>query len=230
MKHVVVAAIALVVGLVLGGLLPRAEVRALEQEVASLEDRPCTSPGVGRDLAGLFRGQPPLVEELPPRPEAEPSKEAQGGFHVEVGGSGEPADPGLGGDVPMSPEDREEALAAVQEAMELRRVQARAALIEDADPSDEQLASFDAAMATMNEELTGLAEGFVAQYQDGREPTRRDMMAFAADTLDVMITAEDQITSVLDADQLAAADPEAYDPFSHVDPGVVDVLWELDLP
>ncbi len=56
MRHVVVAAVALVVGLVLGGMPPRAEVRRLEVKVA--EQRECR-PLLGRELIRAVRSEAP---------------------------------------------------------------------------------------------------------------------------------------------------------------------------
>ena len=56
MKQVAIAAIALVVGLVLGGLKPKAELREVQTEQAQLCAAPCPESTVGRDLAQFFGG------------------------------------------------------------------------------------------------------------------------------------------------------------------------------
>ena len=103
----------------------------------------------------------------------------------------------------------------------------RASLIEDAAPDDAQLASIDDAVGDMNDALYGLAEDFAERVRTGEEPTRREAMEFAADTLDVMLTAEDRIVDSLDDDQLADVDPGVHDPFSWVDSSIVDVFMDL---
>ena len=114
-----------------------------------------------------------------------------------------------------------------REAMELRRTQARAALAE-AGVSDEQLSSIDEAMDRMNQDLSALTETFVATVQEGGEPDRREMMMFAADTLDVLLEGEDALYGVLDEEQRADIDDAALDPFSYIDGGVVDALMQLE--
>ena len=64
-------------------------------------------------------------------------------------------------------------------------------------------------------------------FEEGREPTRRDAMEFAADALDAMLVAEDAMRSSLDAEQLADLPDGALDPFSYVAPELVDVLTRL---
>ena len=113
-------------------------------------------------------------------------------------------------------------------ALELRKAQSRAALIEGADPDEDQLQDIDDAVAEMNDELMGLAEELVGMVADGDEPTRRDAMEFAADALDSLLTAEDRMRESLDPDQLDDLDEETLDPFSHVDPELMDILLELE--
>ncbi|MBW2258030.1 MAG: hypothetical protein JRI25_25980 [Deltaproteobacteria bacterium] len=112
--------------------------------------------------------------------------------------------------------------------MALRRVQARAALLEDADPDDEQLDAFDDAVADMNVALREIAEDVVDRVNEFGEPTRREMMIFAADTLDVLIEAEERMVSTLDEDQMGQVEDASVDPFSYVDPELLDLFAELD--
>ena len=123
--------------------------------------------------------------------------------------------------------DPAKSLALAKEAMELRRVQARAALVEEVEPEENQLQAFDGAMSTMNAALLEIADDFVATVGEGEEPSRREIMGFAADTLDVLITADDAVHGVLDADQVAAASESSLDPFSYVDPQILDILSEV---
>ncbi|MBK9365579.1 MAG: ABC transporter permease subunit [Deltaproteobacteria bacterium] len=90
-----------------------------------------------------------------------------------------------------------EGLSAARTALELRRAQARQALVEGAEPSEAQLANIDAAVETMNASLSVLADELVATLESGEEPSRRDAMAFAADALDTLINVEDQIYDAL---------------------------------
>ncbi len=228
-RAMVAAAIGLVVGLALGGLAPRAQLRALQAQVAELEDQPrCEGSGIGREIASAFRGRPleaALEEdevaaiEQARREEAGPPPDEEGvHFEFNVGE----------GEEPPSPEDVREGLQMAKDAMAMRQAQARAALDEQARPTEEQWREIDAAIDRMNDDLKALADDFVAGFADGREPTRRDAMIFAADTLDVLIEADDAIWGTLSEDQRAAVDEEAIDPLSHVDPELLDAFLELD--
>ncbi len=61
-----------------------------------------------------------------------------------------------------------------------------------------------------------------------REPDRYEMMVFAADTLDTMIVAEDVVYETLSDEQREHLDPEAIDPFAHLDPALLDVVADLN--
>lgn len=233
--HLLLAAVALVVGLVIGGLGPRSEARGLREKIEELSSRECESGGgMGKEIAEVFRGRPlstnlPEIEVAEPDPAAVPDaaepepvdrrgKRGKRGPVVQVDGED------------VSSEDTrtpEEAVQMAREAMELRRTQARAALAE-AGATDEQLASIDTAMDRMNQDLAALTETFVATVQAGGEPDRREMMMFAADTLDVLIEGEDALYGVLDEEQRDGIDEAALDPFSYIDGQVVDSLMQLD--
>ena len=143
--------------------------------------------------------------------------------------SGDPALP----DAPPAPAetdakpDVEQEVTAAKMALEVRRTQARAALIEDAGLDDKQIASIDEATAAMNAELIALTDDLVADVKENGPPSRRDSMQYAAEALDVMISAEDRMNAVLDDDQRADAAVESLDPLSYVDPSIVDHLREL---
>jgi hypothetical protein len=226
---VVMAVGALLVGLVVGGLGPRAQVRALEKQLAEAEE--CPTSTMGTELANVFRGRPwdgdrpppapaPVPDPVPEAPEPEPEEE--GGFQITFGDDG--------GEDPesMTKEDIDQQLVLAREAMELRYAQAREALIQDADPTEEQLAAIDDAMAMMNDDLAALATELTAVINNGEEPTRRETMEFAADTLDVLLGAEDSLTAALSEDQVAELQPESLDPMSYVDPAIVDILGQLN--
>jgi hypothetical protein len=218
-RQIVIAAVALVLGVVLGGLAPRSQVRSLEKQLEEAED--CKGSGMGTEIATMLGAGRLSQPEPEPEPEPEPQDDAadtdepdRNGIQIRVND-----------DDDVTPE---QGMAAMREALELRRTQARAALIEDAEPSDQQLDDFDAAVDKMNDELLDLAKDFVAEFEEGGEPTRRDAMAFAADALDVLVTAEDSFAASLDDDQLEALPEEALDPLSHLDPELLDLLAQLD--
>lgn len=226
--HLLIGVIALVIGLAVGGLGPRSEARALRAQLDDAAE--CKDSAMGSEIANVFRGRPwggdeprkrvtgtdagpvPVpIDEKPPAEDPDPD-----GFRMEWNSDGD------------EPENMKEGLDLARDAMELRYTQARAALLEDAQPTAEQMEQFDTAMDKMNQDLVGLAEDLVAQVNDGGEPSRHDTMLFAAETLDVLLSAEDNMRDVMSEDQIGSLSDESLDPLSYIDPSIVDVLQTLD--
>lgn len=240
MKYIAVAALALVLGIVVGGLGPRADLRKLEQKYASMDEGPCKST-FGKDLAALMGGGVG-PDDPAPRPRrnepATPATNALGDRDPDVIAAENPEAAELVEEMNSGDESAEELaeeiegideeqLELARTALELRRAQARAALVEAAEPDEVQLETIDNAVMDMNESLNGLADELTAMFQEGEVPTRRDAMEFAADALDTMLVAEDAMRAALDSDQLEGLEDGALDPFSYVDPGLIDVLESL---
>lgn len=233
--HMLAAVLALVVGLVIGGLGPRSELRRVEKKLAELEERPC-QVRTGADIAKIFQGRPweegdaRLPKADPePEPPPEPAEEPTDGAAVEEEEGGVKVNFDFGGDKgDAEPEDVEEAMNLAREALELRHEQAMAALYEDAEPTPEQEEKLNAALGRMNDDLIGLAEELREQVELGGEPSRRDAMLYAAETLDVFLTAEDELRGVFTDDQIGNLQEESLDPMSYVDPALIDVLQDLN--
>lgn len=231
--QILVAVFALVLGLVIGGIGPRAQVRSLEQQLAEANE--CPTSTMGSEIANVFRGRPWEDEQRPrrrvrkietpdPKPVAESAeageepKDDEGGIRFEFGD----------GEKTMTPDELEANLDLAREALEIRYAQAREALLQDADPTPEQVQAIDDAMGRMNDDLLTLAHELTDTVNSGEEPTRRDTMAFAAETLDVLLQAEDDLRGALSEDQIGALQDESLDPMSYVDPALIDVFSELD--
>ena len=239
MKQIAIAAVTLVLGVILGGLGPRGEVRALEERIAALEDSgrgDCRST-VGSDLAALMnagvssRGpakpeRNPLGDRDPDVIAAENPEAAE--LVEEMNGSEEAVREEIRDDLEngISGED----LELARTALELRRAQARAALMEDARPDDTQMEDIDTAVKDMNTQLMGMADELAAMIENGEEPSRREAMEFAADALDTMIGTEEAMRAALDEDQIAELEDGALDPFSYIDPELVSALEGLGAP
>ena len=118
-------------------------------------------------------------------------------------------------------------MAAAKTALELRRSQSWASLNEDGDLSEEQVGSVETALDQMNQDLDALANELVSLMEQDELPGRRDMMGWTADVLDVMIEADDALYDALDADQRESVDDAALDPFSYVDPDLMDTFGQI---
>jgi hypothetical protein len=231
MKYAVVAAIALVVGLVLGTVPFQGRLSSMQTALDNAKAQEC-KPRVGQELATMFAGG--RLSGM--GQDGEPSPPAEAGEEMDADRETTSEDAGsrrrgfqIGGEDIEWTDDEERNMGLAKEALELRRTQARAALMEDAAPDEDQLAFMDEALDQMNRELEVLAEDLIAEVNEsGGEPSRRDMMGFAADALDIFITAEDAITDSLDDDQLASVEDGSLDPFSYVDPELIDLFAELD--
>lgn len=222
MRYVLTAAAALVLGLLLGVLPSRLGTRSLEEQIAELEARPCEQRRVGEELATMFAGRPPLRPTPGDATIPEPTPEEAATDESTEDMPDEAPDESM--DLPS-----EDQIALAQEALDLRRTQAREALIQEAGVDDEQLAAIDDAYAAMNRALEEKANQVVELIGEGaEEPSRREMMLFAEDLLGIMNQAEEDVLAELDSDQLEALEDSTIDPFSHVDPGILDLFAELD--
>lgn len=233
-----VAGLTFGLGLVFGGMGPRAEVRELQQEIFDLK-RDGAHSGSGRQIADLItRGLPSRGGDLrdgdgaahrPPADGDEGAGDKPSPERADGPGNSDPDRVASGEtpDRPASPFAPEEVEAA-KAAMALRAAQARAALVEDAEPTPEQLAAIDAATSQMNDRLEELALQFFQQVETEGEPNRRDLYRMAADTMDAFVSAEDGILASLTPEQRAAVRQEATDPTSFVDDRVIGLLANLD--
>lgn len=227
----VIGAGALVLGLVLGGLGPRSELRAAQQELFDQQKKCANSAGsaAGVEFAKL------LGQSMEQRRADKAASAASGGAPGDVGpltveGGPEGSDGATGSGKPRQPGDdggSAEQIEAAKEMLALRSHQARAALIEDADPSADQLKLIDQTLADMNQALLASARDFADRSLAEGTMSRRDVMSFGADSLSLLVDAEDRLLGALTPDQRAAVRDEATDPTSFVDPQIVSIFEEI---
>lgn len=233
MKNIAVAFVALFLGILLGGYGPTAELMTLKDSrpPPGLFDGgpPCDS-SVGSDLATLLGngvGREPLPTPPEPPFESDTPDPRTAELAAEIDAAGEQAEEDFREDLEAAANNEEE-LDLARAALDLRRTQARAALLEDTDAEDEQMEQFDTAVDAMNDVLLDLTEEMTEMVEGGAKPGRREAMEFAADALDALLSAEDNMRSSFDPTQLAEVEDSAIDPFSHIDPAIIDVLEGLD--
>lgn len=222
---------ALVFGTVLGAWQPRGELLDLRKTVAELEKdtrackRGAASAGIARILGGRDGAESAATGERPQSPTApsdEVNLEVEAGAEAEADfGGSEEAERGGPGGLPSDP-------AAMAAALDARAAQARAALIEQADPDDEALAEIDDAIEKMNTRLKAQVDAFADSMEGGVEPDRREMMEFAAEALDAVIEADDVFRDTLPEDVRAEVDDEAVDPFSYIDGSTLASIGRLE--
>jgi len=229
MRLLIAGVLGVLLGVLVGRFGPAQEVSQLKAELSERAEKgDCGNQTLGRDLAVLMGSgmQGPARNSEPDLAEAEFQDAEIEEMLAQAEQEAEVLEEDVEKEIREALSDDEE-LDALRAALGLRRSQARAALIEDADPSGQQLAEIDEAVADMNASLESLAQDLVEMFEDGNEPGRRDAMVFAAEALDTMIAAEDHIWDALDADQRSDVEDASIDPFSYVDQALVGVLAAL---
>jgi hypothetical protein len=222
------------IGLTLGGLGPRSQLRAAEHRLDEMADQVCENTGVGSELVDMIASR-----SMGSGPNASPERtvlqegrvsDSENATEIDVTTDAGPVRIEVESDWTNSSDEEldENRLEALRETMDARRAIARQSLRETAWVSDEQMTDIDSAYDAMNEDLYSLATELVNLTADGVEPSRRDVMILAADTLDVMIDAEQAVYDLLDSEQLEHVEPDAVDPFSYIDGSVLEALQEID--
>jgi hypothetical protein len=227
LQWVVAGLVGLGLGVAVGGLPARGQLRLLEE--ARLEAKQCNERGIGTELVTALhknalmspapRERSPVAEPEQGGDEPAEEEEDEGGgvqFEWNIGEDDEPS-------------EMAEALGdikTVKSALRLRRRAAWGALEEDVAPSDDQMDAMESAVATMNDDLRDLAEGFLDMADSG-ELSRRDGLAFTADLMDVFIEADDALYGALDEEQHDLVQEESVDPFSYLDPELIDLFSQL---
>jgi hypothetical protein len=220
------AVVALVVGIVLGAWQPRGELLAIRSDMDALKAeraKPCRTSAAS-NIRALLHADGDALGHADAKPEPdEPAEDAAEGDDTDVPGA--PPDTDAPPAAPrMTPED-------VTAALDARRAQARAALVEQADLDDEQMAAVDAAMDEMNRELAVQVGTFVDAAVSEGDIDRRSMMDLASGALDAVIDADDKMRTILPADVYAEIDDSAVDPFSYISADTLDALVKVqDMP
>ena len=226
----------LVAGLILGTIVglwqPRGELFAMREQLAENEKEMASlrRQAGAASIATMFRPRGPVAKPdatpepgtgLPENPEPQPD-----GVNVQFDngqGDEKSADNEINGALADA-----ETMEGVKEALDARAAQARAALLEQTDLDDGQLADFDAAIDRMNSRLQKQIDGLATQLESGQEPSRRELMELGAEGLDAMIEADDAIAEAIPPEERAEIDDELLDPFSHVDGTTMESLLQFD--
>ncbi len=220
-----ITALALVLGTVLGALQPRGELLALREEVRALNDktRECQRGAAGAGLREFFRAPPASA----PEPTGAPTGEEAIGADGPAGADVPVADEANSGQAEASGPKAEDVEAMVA-AMDARAAQARAALLEQGELDDEQIAAIDEALERMNAKLKKQVDAFAQSVEAGGEPDRRELMEFAAEALDAVIEADDAMVAHIPESVRDSMDDEALDPMSFISGETLSAIATLE--
>jgi hypothetical protein len=223
------AVVALVAGIVLGAWQPRGELLAARAELDALRTDhggPCRG-GAADSIRSILHADAPSVAEAPSHPHEGRVPAAIAADEPVVDEPTPPADEQpVGADAPadQTPEQMKEAMHT---ALDARRAQALAALVEQGELSDDEVEAVNTAMDHMNQELASEVDGFVDDALRAGEVDRRDVMDFAADALDIVIAADDDMRKAVPPEVYDEIDDSAVDPFSYVSGDTLDALARL---
>ncbi len=232
MKNLGWILLGLVIGFLVGGVGPRAEGAAERASAARLQDElvKATSrasrcgggaallPGIG----DLLPQRPAVARDPGPAPDPEravddapPDRDgpAPDPAVVEIGADGGAAD--------AAPLGRDAGYEAAVEAQRIRAEQSRAALAEQADLSDSELAEVDAIVGEMNDRLAEYADEMVAIIESGEEPVPRDMLGLTHDITGILYESQSRLEDTVGADRLPGVDPEAAAVWNYLDLGIL---------
>ena len=218
-------ALGVVLGYVLGGIGPRRELAAVTNEVRRLEmemDRGGTgwrSPVPGLDRILRTPGAPGGSERL-----GEPQPTGA------TDGEGEPAPGGLDGGVARegwrdrwrsgsrrTREERYDAFSNAAAVQRVRRIQSRAALMEQADLSEEEEVELDTLLGDLNDSLAGYGEEILSLAARDEPPPPRDLLGITHDVTGVLGDAQRRLEELLGPERRAAIDESALEIWNHVD-------------
>ncbi len=222
------AAIGLVAGFVIGGVGPRRELADAQREIDRLEDELESGGGRWRSpVPGLDRilrspdgeGEAPVGDDREPMPSA-----------PEVEGQALQAVDGLDGGVPReswrdrwrsrareSREERYDAFTRAASVQRVRRIQSRAALLEQAELTDEEEAELDSVLGDLNDSLAGYGEEILLLAARDEPPPPRDLLGITHDVTGILSTAQQRLEALLGPERMGQTDPSAVEIWNHVD-------------
>jgi hypothetical protein len=228
MKTAMVSAVALLLGLFLGGLGPRAELRQARKDLAEAKEAArggvsAALPmalGIGSLAAARERARsvPRFVGAGADAGAAAPEPTAD-----EEEGRGRRRRRSMFGD------GGAQGFASAKAAVDVRAAQFRAAFVDEARLPPERVASLDQTVAQMNQEFAKaadeIAEG-LRQRPAGGKLRPREMVDMSARLLEIYRRADDSFNAGLDEGARAARDRTEFDLLTQVDLGAFARLAE----
>jgi hypothetical protein len=217
MRTVAAAAVALLAGLFLGGIRPRAELRQAQKDLADARDAAehggsaAALPlalGVGSLVAARDRARSVPRFLTPDGGTAASDDDESNRGERRRGRRGWFGDAGA------------ERFAAVKAAADVRAAQFRAAFVDEAHLSPERQTTLDQAIDGMNSQLAREVEAITASLRTrppGQKVRPREMADIGARLLDVYRRADDSFSASLDEQGKAARERTEFDLLTQVD-------------
>ncbi len=225
-------AIGVVIGFLLGGIGPRRELAARDEAVARLERAleeaeqggwRAPVPGLDRILRGAESDRVAVREDGPRARERAPisTPREHDGHETEtaqVALDGGVAPLGVGRRwAERSSDERLEGFRRAVTVQRVRRVQTRAALAQQANLNDEELAEVDSALARMNDELAGYGEEVLLLALGEEPPAARDLLGITHDVTGILHRAQLRLEEIVGPERAATVDASALEIWNHVD-------------
>lgn len=222
----------IVVGFLLGGIGPRRELAEREADIERLAEELEAASGGGQlmspvpGLDRILRAPPEVGDDTDEdiaedtdewrdtrRDRAERERFGDGGVESRswlLRRRGRWRDP------EETPLEAFERAASVQR---VRNVQSRAALEQQADLSEEEMAEVDAAIEELNAALLGYGEEMIMMAVEGERPPARDLLGLTHDVTGILHRGQLRLEEIVGPERMQDVEESALEVWNHVDLG-----------
>lgn len=237
MKYLILGVSTLLIGFLAGfwesrgdALRTKGDVRALKQKLEQLQ-RECSAKTMAQQMTRLFstdqeaeKGQ---IAKSPDVPQPSPKPEEE--EHEAASATSKETD-----EIPEEnrSNSEKEALEAVSLAWELRRAQAKQALVEEAELSEEESEMFEKIVSEMNdtlrEDIQEMVESLQERFKtDKTPPSPREAIRWANVMIDTMIGTDDALLEFIPLSDRQGITPQNIDPTTYVNPDIFEPMAEF---
>lgn len=238
------AALALVVGLIigflLGGVQPRRDLVERDEAIRSIQKKLVEAEKKGGRGRNSFPVPLPGMDEvMASAPEAhrgaqgdgQPPAEGDGAVVVQMGDGAAPTDATPA--TPQSKEDMRREFNAAVDAQRARAQQSREALRETAGLSDEEMTEFDGIVSEMNASLADYGDEVMSWAEE--EPETRDALGVAHEVTGILYEAQTSMEELVGKDNMGSLDESTGQIWNYVDletfrPAVESQIEQMDAP
>jgi len=216
----------LVVGLLIGGVQPRAELAVEQEQSARLQDDLVKAQSKAARCSGGGSALLPGIGALLPD-RAAPAPEP-----VLIADDDDDGPPPAAGDADVIVvgdeegdgevfEDADAAFDAAVEAQQIRAEQSRAALAEQADLDEGELEEVDQIVGEMNDRLSEYADELLVLAESGDEPSPREVLGLTHDVTGILYESQSALEETVGGDRMPDVDPEASAIWNYLDLGIM---------